>query len=278
MPTATEMRATSSRRASALLSVGRVDEARADLARATELDPNDSDAYALNAVIDVAQNNRDAPSKTPAGPCRWRRSRCPPAWPSLTLCRRISSWRQRATSCFRWFRTTPAGDRPEHALALARLAELWLSLGYVGKALEAATRAALAPDLARAHIVLGFVELTRVRTSAAKAAFERAIALESKQPARALWSRPGEDPRRGFARRPPRHRDRGGARRRGRSHPQLSWQGVLRGEARRLTAEQFALAKRLTHAIRHRTFTMRSASRRSTGLSRRCMTCRRRST
>ena len=47
------------RRASGLLSVGRVDEARAELARARALDPNDADVYALNAVIDVAQNTRE---------------------------------------------------------------------------------------------------------------------------------------------------------------------------------------------------------------------------
>jgi len=46
-------------RASRLLAVGRVDEASADIQRALSLDPRYSDAYALQAITFVVQNERD---------------------------------------------------------------------------------------------------------------------------------------------------------------------------------------------------------------------------
>ena len=171
------------RHASALLSVGRVSEARADLERARALDANDADVYALNAVIDVAQNNREGALENAR--------RAVSLAPQSVSARLALSYALQASFNLQGARdellqVVPPdrrGDRPEHALALARLAELWLSLGDVGKALEAANRAtAVAPDLARTHTVLGFAELTRVRTSAAKASFERAIARESRNP------------------------------------------------------------------------------------------------
>ncbi|MCZ6839706.1 MAG: TonB-dependent receptor, partial [Alphaproteobacteria bacterium] len=61
--------------------------------------------------------------------------------------------------------------------------ELWLSLGYLDKALVAAERAAsLAPNLGRTNTILGFAALAQIKTSEAKAAFERAIVLESENP------------------------------------------------------------------------------------------------
>ena len=46
-------------RASLLLAVGRVDEADADIERALRLDPNDSNALALQTIIAVVQNDKD---------------------------------------------------------------------------------------------------------------------------------------------------------------------------------------------------------------------------
>jgi tetratricopeptide (TPR) repeat protein len=45
--------------ASQLLAVGRVDEADAEVGRALRLDPNYSDALALQSIIAVVQNDRD---------------------------------------------------------------------------------------------------------------------------------------------------------------------------------------------------------------------------
>jgi ferric-dicitrate binding protein FerR (iron transport regulator) len=47
------------RRAGSLLSVGRIDEARSDIDRALELSPESGEAYALRAVIAVAQNDKE---------------------------------------------------------------------------------------------------------------------------------------------------------------------------------------------------------------------------
>src|SRR4029079_13333753 len=74
-------------------------------------------------------------------------------------------------------------DHPAQAGALARLAELELSLGYVDRASKAARRAAtLAPDDARPNTVLGYAALARTDTKGAKVAFERAISLEPGSP------------------------------------------------------------------------------------------------
>ena len=55
--------------------------------------------------------------------------------------------------------------------------------GYLDRARDAAERAvALAPDLERTQIVLGFADLVEIRTSPAKEAFERAIALDPADP------------------------------------------------------------------------------------------------
>ena len=122
------------RRASVLLSVGRVDEARAELARARALDPNDADVYALNAIIDVAQNSREGALENAR--------RAVSLAPQSVSARMALSYALQAGFNLEAARDEllqvvpqdPRSDRPEHALALARLAELWLSLGYVGKA------------------------------------------------------------------------------------------------------------------------------------------------
>jgi len=66
---------------------------------------------------------------------------------------------------------------------LARLSELWLSLGDLDRALETANRAvALNPNIARTQTVLGFAYLTQIKTADAKQAFEKAIGLDSADP------------------------------------------------------------------------------------------------
>jgi Flp pilus assembly protein TadD len=46
-------------RASQLLTVGRVDEARADIEQALSLDPKYSDAFSLQSIIAVVQNEKE---------------------------------------------------------------------------------------------------------------------------------------------------------------------------------------------------------------------------
>lgn len=171
------------RRANAMLAVGQVNEARNELAQARQLDPNDSDAYALNAVIDIAQNNREGALENG----RRAVSLAPQSVPArLALSYALQASFDLEGARDELLHVVPSdakNDKPEQALVLAHLAELWLSLGDVGHAVQAANRAArVGPDLARTQTVLGFAELARVRTSAAKRAFERAIALESGDP------------------------------------------------------------------------------------------------
>ena len=74
-------------------------------------------------------------------------------------------------------------DEPENALAWARLSELWLMQGRLGRAREAAKKPReLAPELARTQTVLGFAELAEINTGRAKKAFRRAIAIDSASP------------------------------------------------------------------------------------------------
>jgi len=160
------------------LSVGRVDEARVAIDRALAIDPNAGLAYALRAVIAVVQND-----KTSALADARRAVELNPqaSAPKIAL-----SYAQQAHFDLEAARDTllqATEEQPEDALAWARLAELWLMLGYRDRAREAAEKAAsLAPDLERVHVVRGFAALTEIDTETARAAFERAIALDSEDP------------------------------------------------------------------------------------------------
>ena len=165
-------------RAAQLLSVGQVTEARRDIDQALTLDPKFGGAFALRGVINVVQNNReqalaDAQQAVALSP--------EATAPAIAL-----SYAQQAS-----FRIEDARDtmlravahQPNDALAWARLAELWLMLGYREHATEAANKAAaLSPSLPRTQITFGFAALADFRTKAARAAFERAIELDSSDP------------------------------------------------------------------------------------------------
>jgi Tfp pilus assembly protein PilF len=72
---------------------------------------------------------------------------------------------------------------PQNALAWARLAELQASFGYLTQSVESAEKAvALDPNVSRTQTVLGFANLTKVRTQQAKEAFEKAIQLDQADP------------------------------------------------------------------------------------------------
>jgi len=72
---------------------------------------------------------------------------------------------------------------PRNALVHARLAEIWLSLGYRDRALEeAATAKKLASNLSRTQTVYGFAALAEVDLNRARFAFTTAIQLDSADP------------------------------------------------------------------------------------------------
>jgi tetratricopeptide (TPR) repeat protein len=166
------------RRAGLLLGVGRLDEARSDIKQALSLNPNDGDAYGLLAVIAVALNNR-AEALTNGREAVRRSPRSAAARMALSYALQANFELEAARDEL----LQAVADQPDDARAWARLAELWLSVGYLDRALEAAERAAsLLPDVARTNTVLGFAALAQVDTSGARTAFERAISLESDSP------------------------------------------------------------------------------------------------
>jgi tetratricopeptide (TPR) repeat protein len=161
-------------RASLLLAVGRVDEASKDIERALSLSPNYSDAFALQSVIAVVQNEREkaldiARKAVAADP------KSAGALIALSYAQQANFDLEGALDSL----NQAVQVRPENALAWARLSELHLSFARLGEALEAAqTAAALDPNLSRTQTVLGFAYLTQVNTTESKRAFERAIELD----------------------------------------------------------------------------------------------------
>lgn len=165
-------------RAGLLLSVGRVDEARADIQQTFQLESGNSNAYALQAVIATVQN-----AKEQAITLANKAVELDGASPTAKL---ALSYAQQA-----YFKIEEALESvkkaveidPKNALAWARLAELHMSTGYLDRALEAAQRAvSLNPGLAKTQTVLGFTYLVQIDTSAAKAAFAKAIELDQADP------------------------------------------------------------------------------------------------
>jgi tetratricopeptide (TPR) repeat protein len=165
-------------RASLLLSVGRVEEAKADIDASLETDPNAGLAYSLRSVIAVAQNDNAAALKDAR-----RGVELDPTSASAKI---ALSYALQANLQLTEARDTllkAVDQSPEDALAWARLSELWLMLGERKQSREAAQRAAaLQPSLARTQYVLGFAALSEIRLREARAAFERAIALDSADP------------------------------------------------------------------------------------------------
>ena len=161
-------------RASLLLGVGRVDEAGPDLDRALKLNPNYSDALALQSLIAVVQNDK--------GKALGIAQNAVTANPKSATALTALSYAQQANFDLDGARKSlqqAVQAEPNNALAWARLAEIHLSFADLDDALEAAQKAvALNPNLSRTQMVLGFAYLTRVDTVESKKAFEKAIELD----------------------------------------------------------------------------------------------------
>jgi tetratricopeptide (TPR) repeat protein len=165
-------------RASLLLSVGRVEEARPQIERALAVDPDNASARALLAILAVTQNERheavrladEAVARDPA---------------SVAALVSQSYARQASFDLIGAQQSLDAAVRqdPNSGLVRARLAELWLAQGRQDRALAEAEEAVrLAPGLGRTHAVLGFVRLARLEIAQASEAFQKSIALDSAAP------------------------------------------------------------------------------------------------
>jgi len=165
-------------RASSRLAVGRVDEATSDIDQILRVDPNNSDAMALQSIIALVQNDK-AKGLTLA-------QKAVEADPESATAKVALSYNQQAAFDLEGTRATlidAVKQTPDNALAWARLAEIHMSFGDLGKALDAAKEAvALSQDLSRTQTVLGYAYLTQVKTEKAKKAFEKAIELDQADP------------------------------------------------------------------------------------------------
>jgi tetratricopeptide (TPR) repeat protein len=161
-------------RAAASLTVGRVDEASADLERALQLDPRNSEALALQSIIAITQNDKEKGMALAQQAVQ--------ANPQSTTAHIAKSYAEQAH-----FNLDGAKEsllaavkaNPNDALAWARLAEIHMSFQEMDKALEAAKKATeLNPNLARTQTVLGFAYLMQVKTGKAREAFNKAHELD----------------------------------------------------------------------------------------------------
>jgi tetratricopeptide (TPR) repeat protein len=165
-------------RASQLLTVGRVDEAVVDIDKAQKLDPKNSDAFALQSIVAVTQNEK--------GKALELAGKAVAADPKSATAKIALSYAQQA----HFDLPGALGGMeeavklsPGNALAWARLAELRQSFGYLDQSLDAAKKAvATNPDLSRTQTVLGFSHLTRIETKEAADDFEKAIRLDDADP------------------------------------------------------------------------------------------------
>jgi tetratricopeptide (TPR) repeat protein len=165
-------------RAHLLASVGRTDEAAADIERALRLAPNDANALALQTIIAVVQGDKDRALDAA--------QKAVQANPGSATALIALSYAQQARFDLEGARANllkAVQVDPQNALAWARLSEMWASFGELKRALDAAQKAAaLEPNLSRTQTVLGYAYLMRVKIKDAKTAFEKAIALDSADP------------------------------------------------------------------------------------------------
>ena len=164
-------------RASLLLNVGQVDAARTAIDAALAIDAQSGLALALRAMIELVQNQREAALAD---------ARNAVAADDSVATRIALSYAQQSALQLDAARETllaAVAAHPDDALAQARLAELWLMQGAQRQALQAARQAeALAPDLAKTQLVLGFAELAANHAVSAGAHFAQAIARASADP------------------------------------------------------------------------------------------------
>jgi len=165
-------------RAERRLGLGRVTEARDDLAQALALNANNVSALALQSVVALTLNDKDEALRLANDAV----SRDPTSATALIA----RSYAQQAFFDVSGALATlqdAVRREPRNALAWARLSELWLSVGDVDQGVQAAqTAVSIDPSVARTQTVLGFAYLTRIDIDGAVAAFERAITLDQGAP------------------------------------------------------------------------------------------------
>ena len=165
-------------RAADLLAVGRVEEAVAEIERALSIEPNATDAFALQTIIFIVQNQKKKALETAI--------RAVKSDPTSATARIALSYAQQARFDLEGAQVSLEDAvklDPANALAWARLAEMDASFGRLDKSLEAAKKAvSIDPNLSRTQTVLGFAYLAQVETTPSEEAFEKAISFDQADP------------------------------------------------------------------------------------------------
>ena len=165
-------------RAEQRLRAGRVDEAQASIVDARTIAPYSSDAKALSSIISLVRNDK-AEALRLAREAVEATANSAPAWLALSYAQQADFKLEAAlTSAQRAAELTPSS-----ALALSRVAELQLSLGWAREAEKTAKQAVAANPLeSRAHMILGFVHLAQIKVKEAREDFGRATENDSTEP------------------------------------------------------------------------------------------------
>lgn len=166
------------REAGRLLTVGQADEAKRNVQQVLQLEPDNSDAHALLAIIAVTQNEKDQALDL-ATKAVTLDQQSAAAYLALSYIQQAHFEIEAALKSVQKASTLDS----QNALAWARAAELLMSLGDLDRALDAAQHAVkLNPDLAKTQTVLGFAHLLQIDTQTAKTIFTRAITLDQADP------------------------------------------------------------------------------------------------
>ena len=166
-------------RASILLYVGRVEEARAEIAHALTLDPEHSGALALRSIISLINNDPDAAIRYAESGTRVQGPRAAASRIALSYVYQSELDLDQALEQAR----LATEIAPNNPLGWARLAELALADRDLAEAERAARKSiALSPRIARTQTTLGFVRLARFEADQAAVAFRRAIELDQADP------------------------------------------------------------------------------------------------
>jgi Flp pilus assembly protein TadD len=161
-----------------LLEVGRVDAARSLLEQIIAMEPRNSEALALMAIIELVQNKKEK-ARELAEKAVASNSKSSAAKMALAYVRQAFFEVEEARDILK----AAVVDDPHNALLWARLSELWLATGYQKQALSAAKKASMiSPEVSRNQTVLGFAYISQIKITDAKAAFQKAIELDQADP------------------------------------------------------------------------------------------------
>lgn len=172
----------STKQASLKLSIGQVEQATKHLKQALTLNPNDSSALAMQAIISIVQNNKEQGLKQAQQAVAADENNSA-AQLALSYAYQAHFNIDKALSTLQAAVQKINSNNSSSALIWSRLSEVYLMHSELDEALTAAKKAnALNPNIGRTHTVLGFAYLTRIDIKQAITAFNNAIEKDQTDP------------------------------------------------------------------------------------------------